>query len=125
MVQARNQMRPAPAMPAHDDGVATSLQATASPKVAVYAGGAVAEVPVTPIRFKRIVNQKRGLSKVISGYADAAAKASQTGKIFVMPFQIPRRLDALCWPHRPDSDGASETVKSRQRRALAARGNPW
>ncbi len=56
--------------------------------VRVQAGDQMVEVAVTKGRFERIARQKRVVGKVISGYADAVAKAKVTGEDFIIAYRV-------------------------------------
>lgn len=56
--------------------------------VAVKAGEAVTEVPVSKVRFERISTYSRPLSKVVAGYADTLARAKRTGQFETVTFRI-------------------------------------
>jgi hypothetical protein len=62
--------------------------ATTGQFILVQAGEVVAHVPVSKARFQRIMTKKRVLGKVISGYADAAAKAKRTGKDYIIAYRV-------------------------------------
>lgn len=88
MAQPREHTRPATAKRSRADKAEVARNATAGQFVLVEAGKVVAEVPVTPARFRRIVTKKRILGKMISGYADAAAKAKRTGKDYIIAYRV-------------------------------------
>ena len=56
--------------------------------VLVQAGDLTAEVPVSKARFNRIALKKRVVGKVISSYADAAAKAERTGLDLIISYRV-------------------------------------
>lgn len=80
MAQARETVRQATSK--------RSRAATTGQFVLVDAGKVVAEVPVSKARFQRIVTKKQVLGKMISGYADAAAKAKRTGKDYIIAYRV-------------------------------------
>lgn len=59
-----------------------------SPHVRLKAGDVVAEVSVSKMHLQRIVTSKRVVGKMISGYADAAAKAQRTGKDYIIAYRV-------------------------------------
>jgi hypothetical protein len=88
MTQAREHQRPAADKQprqgkARDAGVAGSGQF-----VRVHTDDDVTEVPVSKVRYGRIANKRAALSKVIANYADTAAKAKRTGKVFVVTYRV-------------------------------------
>jgi hypothetical protein len=48
----------------------------------------VAVVPVSKMNLQHIVTNKRVIGKMISGYADAAAKAKRTGKDYIITYRV-------------------------------------
>ncbi|OYX11224.1 MAG: hypothetical protein B7Z15_12215 [Rhizobiales bacterium 32-66-8] len=51
-------------------------------------GQVVAEAPVSKERLPRIAGKMHVVGKVISGYADAAAKAKRTGKPLIVTYRV-------------------------------------
>jgi hypothetical protein len=88
MTQTREHARPATPKAERRLKSGVARQAATGQFVAVQAGDTIAQVPVTKARFQRIAQRKRELSKMISGYADAAAKAEQTGKDHIIAFRV-------------------------------------
>jgi len=85
MTQARENVLSTPRKRASAEEV---RNATTGTFVHLHSGDDVTEVRVTKARYGRIANEKAALSKVIAGYADTAAKAKRTGKVFVVTFTV-------------------------------------
>jgi hypothetical protein len=85
MPQTREQDRQATAKP---NRPALTREASGGQVVRVRAGDQMVEVPVTKGRFERIARQKRVVGKVISGYADAVAKAERTGLDLIIAYRV-------------------------------------
>jgi hypothetical protein len=85
MAQARENVRPATAKRSHSGKLAA---AATSQSVLVRAGKMVTAVPLSKERFDRIIHKERVLGKMISGYADAAAKAARTGKAYIIAYRV-------------------------------------
>ena len=88
MAQVREQDRQAAAKRSSRDKSALARNAATGQFVVVQAGPLTAEVSVSKERFDRIVQKKRVVGKVISGYADAAAKAKRTGRDFIIAYRV-------------------------------------
>lgn len=86
MAQAREQDRQATAKRSRNAKAARS--ASTGQFLRVHGGDDVTEIPVSKVRYGRIVNKSRVLGKVIAGYADAAAKAKRTGKAYVITYVV-------------------------------------
>jgi len=89
MAQARKSARPSiskrsPLRKARAHGDEALLGAS----LLVRAGKMVTSVPVSKKRFDRIVHKERFLGKVISGYADVAAKAARTGEPIMIAYKV-------------------------------------
>jgi hypothetical protein len=88
MAPVREDARPATSKRSHTDNPRVARDATAGQFVLLHAGDDVAEVPISKTSFKRVVHRKRGLGKMISTYAEAAAKAKRTGRTFVVTYRV-------------------------------------
>jgi hypothetical protein len=88
MAQPREQDRPAIAKQSRGRKSLTVKNDAKSPHVRLKAGELVAEVPVSKVHLQRIVTSKRVVGKMISGYADAAAKAQRTGKDYIIAYRV-------------------------------------
>lgn len=88
MAQARKHVRHATSKRSRSDKSEVARSATTGQFLLVQAGEAVAEVPVSKARFQRIVYKPRMVGKVISGYADAAAKAKRTGRDYIVAYRV-------------------------------------
>lgn len=88
MPQARQPIRPAPPKRSRSDKSELARSAMTGQFVLVQAGEPVAEVPVSKARFNRIVKKPLMVGKVISGYADAAAKARRTGQDYIISYRV-------------------------------------
>lgn len=87
MAQAREQTRPAAAKrsrPAPRGG----QDAASGQFLRLHAGEDVAEVLVSKSSFKGVAHRKRVLGKMISTYAEVAAKAKRTGRTFVISYVV-------------------------------------
>jgi hypothetical protein len=116
MTQTREHARAAPPKADRRLKSGAARQAATGQFVAVQAGDTIAQVPVTKARCHRIVQRKRELGKMISGYADAAAKAEQTGKDYIIAYRVTPDGKAVEVPtDRPEAialDGAlSRAIK--------------
>ena len=80
MAPAREPARPATSKRPRTDNPRAARDATTGQFVLLHAGDDVAEVPVSKTSFNRVIHRKRGLGRMISAYAEAAAKAKRTGK---------------------------------------------
>jgi Protein of unknown function (DUF2384) len=87
MAQARQQDRQATAKRSRS-AKAAARSASTGQFLRVHADDDVTDVPVSKVRYGRIVNKSRVLGKVIAGYADAAAKAKRTGKAYVITYVV-------------------------------------
>lgn len=87
MAQARQQDRQATAKRSRS-AKAAARSASSGQFLRVHADDDVTDVPVSKVRYGRIVNKSRVLGKVIAGYADAAAKAKRTGKAYVITYVV-------------------------------------
>lgn len=88
MAQAREQDRSAAAKGGRRGKRVKMRSATSGAFLRVRAEDDVTEVPVTKVRYGRIANKERVLSKVISGYADVAAKAKRNNKAYVISYVV-------------------------------------
>ncbi len=87
MAQDREHVRPAPLKPSPSGRPAAP--ATASGRSVVIRSGAdIAEVSVSEARMKWIAAGEGVLGKLIAGYADTAAKAQQTGRSFLLTYEV-------------------------------------
>jgi len=111
MTQAREHVRSAPRKLAGADKAQAARNGTTGAFVHLHSGGDVTEVPVTKVRYGRIANKKAALSKVIAGYADTAAKAKRTGKVFVVTYAV-------------SPNGKIEVVREAPSETPAAGGSP-
>jgi hypothetical protein len=82
MAQARENHRPATSKRSH------AARPASGPLLLVRAGKRVTAVPVSQERFNRLVDKEEMLGKMISGYADAAAKAKRTGKAYILAYRV-------------------------------------
>ena len=118
MTQTREHARQTPTKAERRLKSGAARQAATGQFVAVQAGDTIAQVPVTKARFQRIVQRKRELGKMISGYADAVAKAEQTGKDHIIAYRIGPDGQAVEVPtiERPEAtalEGAVARAKAR------------
>nr|WP_295107150.1 antitoxin Xre/MbcA/ParS toxin-binding domain-containing protein [uncultured Caulobacter sp.] len=88
MTQPREQDRQAAAKRSRSAKAGAARSASSGQFLRVHADDDVTEVPVSKVRYGRIVNKSRVLGKVIAGYADAAAKAKRTGKAYVITYVV-------------------------------------
>lgn len=88
MASTREHARPVTAKRARADSPRAVRDATTGSFLLLQAGDDVAEVPVSKTSLKRVVHRKRGLGKMISTYAEAAAKAEQTGRTIVVTYRV-------------------------------------
>ncbi|MHB8286060.1 MAG: hypothetical protein ACYDD1_15480 [Caulobacteraceae bacterium] len=88
MTQAREHARAAPQKRASGDKAQAVRNGSTGAFVHVQSGDDVTEVPVTRVRYGRIANKKAALTKVIAKYADTAAKAKRTGKVFIVTYRV-------------------------------------
>jgi len=88
MTQAREHARSAPRKRASADKAQAVRSGTTGQYVHLHSGDDVTEVPVTKVRYGRIANKKAALGKVIAKYADTAAKAKRTGKVFIVTYRV-------------------------------------
>ena len=88
MAQPREQDRQATAKRSRSAKAGAARSASSGQFLRVHADDDVTEIPVSKLRYGRIVNKSRVLGKVIAGYADAAAKAKRTGKAYVITYVV-------------------------------------
>lgn len=88
MAHAREQARPATAKRSRTPAPRGGRSAATGQFLLLHAGEEVAEVPVSKSSFKGVAHRKRVLGKMISGYAEAAAKAKRTGKPFIISYVV-------------------------------------
>lgn len=88
MTQARQQDHQTATKRPSRSKLAAARNAATGHFVIVQAGPLTAEVTVSKERFDRIVQKKRVVGKVISGYADAAAKAARSGRDFFIGYRV-------------------------------------
>ncbi len=120
MAQVREQDRQASAKRSRAVKVDVVRVASTGQVMLVQAGEVVGKVQVSKARFDRIVQGKHVVGKVISGYADAAAKAKRTGKAFTITYRITPdgRAEAVTWSRAPTTsagplDAALARAKAR------------
>lgn len=88
MTQAREHHRPAANKQPRQAKAGLARVAGTGQFVLVHADADVTEVPVSKVRYGRIANKRAALGKVIANYADTAAKAKRTGKVFVVTYSV-------------------------------------
>lgn len=88
MAQVREQDRQTTAKRSRSSKAGGTRSASTGQFLLVHAAEDVTEVPVSKVRYDRIVNKSRVLGKVIAGYADAAAKAKRTGKAYMITYLV-------------------------------------
>lgn len=88
MTQAREHQRPATAKQPHQGKAGGTRSAGPGQIVRVHSDTDVTDVPISKVRYGRIANKRAALSKVIAKYADTAAKAKRTGKVFVVTYSV-------------------------------------
>lgn len=76
MARAREQDRQATAKRSRCAQTGAAGSASSGQFLRVHADADITEVPVSKVRYGRIVDKSRVLGKVIAGYAAAAAKAT-------------------------------------------------
>ena len=124
MTHAREQVRHAPSNRARAEKHDVARAAATGQFVRMQAGDEVVEVPVSKVRFHRIVKRTRAVGKVISGYADAVEKAHKTGQAFIISYRVTPdgQLEAVTAAEKPEAlplDAAIARAKG-QRAAKAA-----
>lgn len=87
MAQTREQTRPAAAKRSRA-APRGGRDAASGQFLRLHAGEDVAEVPVSKSSFKGVAHRKRVLGKMISTYAEVAAKAKRTGRTFVISYVV-------------------------------------
>jgi hypothetical protein len=97
MAQAREPARPATAKRSRTGNLRGASDATTGQVLLLRSGEDVAEAPVSKSSFKGVAHRKRVLGKMISSYAEAAAKAKRTGKAVIITYVV-------------TPDGKAETV---------------
>lgn len=115
MAQAREQHRQATAKRSRI-AKAAARSASSGQFLRVHADDDVTEIPVSKVRYGRIVNRSRVLGKVIAGYADAAAKAKRTGKAYVITYVVTPdgKAEAMAEaPAEPPPEGSLDAAVAR------------
>lgn len=88
MAQAREKPHPATSKRSHPDDAEAARVDASGGSLLIRAGKMVTAVPVSKARFDRIVHKGRVLGRMISGYADAVAKAERTGKAYILAYRV-------------------------------------
>lgn len=114
MVQARPDARNATAKPPGAKPAAARAAASGQ-FVLLQDGQILAEAPVSKERLPRIAGKMNVVGKVISGYADAAAKAKRTGQPHIVTYLVTPDGKAKAIPETP----ATATPLGRLDSALA------
>ncbi len=104
MAQAHEQDRSAPAKQPLSNKQRTARLPALSRTVRIHAGEETTEVTVSKVRYKRIATNGRVLGKVITGYADTAAKAKRTGRTCSFTFTVTPDGEAKVVAEETDDD---------------------
>jgi len=88
MAQPREQDRPAAAKRARNRKLSVLRSDTGGGFVVMRAGDVVAKAPITKVRLDQLVGKTRPVGRVVSGYADAAAKAKRTGRTLFITYKV-------------------------------------
>ena len=119
MAQPREQDRQATAKRSRSAKAGAARSAASGQFLRVHADDDVTEIPVSKLRYGRIVNKSRVLGKVIAGYADAAAKAKRTGKAYVITYVVTPDGKAQAMAEAPAETPAEDSLDAAVARAKA------
>lgn len=119
MAQAREQARPATQKRSRAATLQGGRNAATGQFLLLHAGDDVAEVPVSKTSFKGVAHRKRVLGKMISSYAEAAAKAKRTGKSFIISYVVTPDGKAEAVTEAPTEKAANGPLEGALARAKA------
>jgi len=119
MARGRENVRPALSKTLGADKAKAAGVATQGPSLLVRVGKRVTAVPVSKERFDRIVHKERVLGNMISGYADAAAKAERTGKAYMLTYRVTPDGEAVAMGEAPAEKPEDDLLSAAIARAKA------
>ncbi len=119
MAQVHEQDRSASAKQPRSGKQRTTRSPNLSRKVRIHAGEESTDVPVSKVRYQRIAAKGRVLGKVITGYADTAAKAKRTGRTCSFTFTVTPDGEAKVVAEETDDDPLGAALARARARGIS------